>query len=131
SFLVGTSLGGTLGGHRAALIFRAENTHRQPTTTKGWYFYHKTKNYRTMYGGMVAGVQTGARVAAWVAMFVIFEDAVDRLRGRVDALGTVVAGLGLSGGFSLWHRFGYGLAVRTARKGLVIGLGFGLAQDAV
>jgi len=84
-------------------VFRAENTHRQPTTTKGWYFYHKTKNYRTMYGGMVSGMQMGARVAAWVAMFVIFEDAVDRLRGRVDALGTVVAGLGLSGGFSLWR----------------------------
>jgi hypothetical protein len=33
----------------------------------------------------------------------------------------------------MWRtdRLSYGLAVRTAKKGLIIGLGFGLAQDAV
>ncbi|CCX08803.1 Similar to hypothetical protein SS1G_12074 [Sclerotinia sclerotiorum 1980]; acc. no. XP_001587045 [Pyronema omphalodes CBS 100304] len=99
SFLVGLFLGGSLGGHKAALQFRAENTHRAPTTTKGWYFYHKTKNYRVMYGGILGGIKMGGNVAAWVAGFTIMEDAVDRLRGRVDAVNTTVAAMGLAGGF--------------------------------
>lgn len=101
-----------MGGHRASLIFRAENSHRQPTSTKGWYFYHKTKNYHVAYGAVVAGVKHAVRVGAWVAMFVIFEDAVDRLRGRVDALSTVCAGLGGAGVFSLWRGFSPGGGMR-------------------
>lgn len=104
SMAIGGTLGSFLGGHRASLIFRAENAHRAPTTTSGWYFYHKTKNYRIMRGAVFEGLRTGARVSAWVAMFVVFEDAVDRLRGRVDALGTVVAGLGTGGVFSVWRK---------------------------
>ncbi|KAI5810388.1 hypothetical protein BZA77DRAFT_297850 [Pyronema omphalodes] len=129
SFLVGLFLGGSLGGRKAALQFRAENTHRAPTTTKGWYFYHKTKNYRVMYGGVLGGVRMGVGMAAWGAGFTIMEDAVDRLRGRVDAGNTVVAAMGLAGGFAGWHRLSYGLAVRTAKKGLLVGVAFGLAQD--
>jgi hypothetical protein len=102
SFVVGGGMGSILGGRRAALIFTAENAHRTPKSQKGWYFYHKTKNYRIMYGGLVEGVRYGARMAGWVAMFCVFEDAVDRLRGRVDAGATVCAGLGTAGAFSLW-----------------------------
>ena len=100
---VGGTLGLLLGGNRAALVFRAENAHRAPTSARGWYFYHKTKNYRVLQGAVREGARTGARTAAWVAMFVVFEDAIDRVRGRVDALGTVVAGLGSAGVFSVWR----------------------------
>lgn len=48
------------------------------------------------------GVKTGARLCSWVTMFVVTEEAVDRLRGRSDFLSTVVAGLSLSGFFSIW-----------------------------
>lgn len=133
SFLFGASLGSYLGAHRSALIFRAENAHRMPRSSKGWYFYHKTKNYRAFKGGIIEGVRNGVRVAAWVSMFVVFEDAVDRLRGpgRVDAAATVCAGLGGAGVFSVWNRFSYGMVVRTAKKGLTIGLAYGIAQDAL
>lgn len=47
----------------------------------------------------------GGNVAAWVAGFTIMEDAVDRLRGRVDAVNTTVAAMGLAGGFCLWRKF--------------------------
>ena len=100
-FAVGGALGAVQGGRRAAQVFRAENTHRVPTTMRGWYFYRRTKNYRALYGGMVGGARLGGRVAAWVSLFAVFEHAVDRLRRRVDALGSVVAGLGLSGCFAL------------------------------
>lgn len=129
AFGIGGSMGAYMGAQRAALQFRAENAHRQPNSAKGWYFYHKSKNYRSMYGGVVQGVKFGGPLCAWVTMFVVFEDAVDRLRGRIDALATVAAGLTVAGVFSAWNRLSYGLAVRTAKKGFVVGLGFGLAQD--
>ena len=100
-FAVGGALGAVQGARRAAQVFRAENTHRAPTTMRGWYFYRKTKNYRALHGGMAGGARLGARVAAWVGLFAVFEHAVDRLRRRTDALGSIVAGLGLSGCFAL------------------------------
>jgi hypothetical protein len=105
AFLVGSSLGASLGGHQAGLIFRAENAHRAPTSQKGWYFYHKSKNYRVMWGGIKGGVKMGAKTAGWVVAFTVCEDAVDRLRARVDAVSSVVAGLAGAGAFSLWSRF--------------------------
>ena len=59
----------------------------------------------------------------------VFEDAVDRLRGRVDAGGSVVAGLAVAGGVGVWHGLGYGMCVRAARRGLGVGVGFGVVQD--
>jgi len=115
SMVVGGLLGSLVGGHRAAMVFRAENSHRQPTTTKGWYFYHKSKNYRVAFGAATAAASHAARVGAWVAMFVVFEDAVDRLRGRVDALSSVCAGLGGAGVFSLWRGWLRRRVVRDTR----------------
>jgi len=131
TFIVGGALGATLGGHKAAMIFRAENAHRRPATAKGWYFYHKTKNYRTLYGGVVQGVRTALRMGVWVTAFVVLEDAVDRMRGKVDALASVAAGLSVAGAFSAWHRLSYGMAARTAKKGLIFGMLFGGIQDIV
>lgn len=73
----------------------------------------------------------GLKVSQWVALYVVFEDAVDRLRGRVDAGASVLAGLAVAGGVSVWHGLGYGMAVRTAKRGLAVGVGYGLVQDAV
>lgn len=102
TFAIGAVLGGALGSRQASLRFRAENAHRFPTSQKGWFFYHKSKNYYTALGGVKMGVKTGARLCSWVTMFVVTEEAVDRLRGRSDFLSTVVAGLSLSGFFSIW-----------------------------
>ncbi|KAA8913400.1 hypothetical protein FN846DRAFT_131539 [Sphaerosporella brunnea] len=129
--LLGFSLGGTLGGHKSGLIFRAENAHRAPTTARGWYFYHKSKNYRIAQGAVREGAKLGARLAAWVAVFVVCEDAVDRLRGCVDAGSSLVAALAVAGGVSGGYGLSYGLAVRAARKALLVGAAFGLAQDAI
>lgn len=99
---MGTIIGGALGSRQASLRFRAENAHRLPTNERGWYFYHKSKNYYTALGGVKQGVKAGARICSWVSMFVVTEEAVDRLMGRSDFLSTVVAGLSLSGFFSIW-----------------------------
>lgn len=81
-------------------------------------------------------------------MFVVTEEAVDRLRGRSDFLSTVVAGLSLSGFFSIWSlwsescswvggsadelvidKLSYSMAITNAKRGLAFGLVFGLTQD--
>ena len=84
----------------------------------------------------------------WVGSFFAVEEAIDRARGRVDFLSTVVAGLSVAGGFSAWSenrsfslalkhwlttsdRFPLITAARTAKIGLLSGLAFGLTQDAL
>ena len=103
--VTGMSLGLSYGAKTAALRFRAENAHRQPKTSTGWYLYHKSKNYNIMYGGVVEGVNMAGRCGWWVASFFTAEEAVDRLRGTRDFGSTVVASLGTAGLFSLWSAF--------------------------
>lgn len=103
SFLTGMALGLSHGSQSAGLRFRAENAHRLPQTPTGWYLYHKSKNYHMMLGGVKEGFKMGGKVGVWVGGFFTVEEAVDRLRGgRRDVLSTVVAGLSIAGGFSVW-----------------------------
>ncbi|KAL8701720.1 MAG: hypothetical protein Q9201_004752 [Fulgogasparrea decipioides] len=114
-----------------ALRFRAENSHRFPTTSTGWYLYHKSKNYNVMYASMKEGAKLGLRLPGWALGFIFIEDAIDNRRGTKDFLSTVIAGLTLSGLFSLRHLFNIPTAARTARAGLYTGLAYGLLQDAM
>ncbi|CAD6442335.1 e5ddae37-a4fc-4505-94b0-79470eaf478e [Sclerotinia trifoliorum] len=131
SFVCGMALGISHGSKTAALRFRAENAHRLPTSPTGWYLYHKSKNYHTGLGGVKEGLKMGTRIAFWTAGLLAIEDMCDRWRGRKDVLNTVVASLSVAGGFSLWNRFPITTAARTAKTGLVFGIGYGLVQDAV
>ena len=131
------------------LQFRAENSHRFPSSSKGWYLYHKSKNYNSMVGGIKEGLKLGSRVAIWAGLFFYFEEIVDQMRAQRDALSTVVAGLTVAGIFSvkskssrffdpvmhhksdslLLGRFPLKTAARTTRIGLYSGLAFGLFED--
>lgn len=103
SFLTGMALGLSHGSRSAGLRFRAEHAHRLPQTPTGWYLYHKSKNYHVMLGGVKEGFKMGGKVGIWVGGFFVVEEALDHLRGgRRDFFSTVVAGLGIAGGFSLW-----------------------------
>lgn len=45
----------------------------------------------------------GGRLAVWVGLFVVTEEAVDRLRWKhEDFASSTVAGLSVAGAFSLW-----------------------------
>ena len=132
-FIAGSTLGISHGGQTAALRFRAENAHRLPTSQKGWYYYHKSKNYHTMLGAIKEGMKMGAKIGFWAGAFVTMEEAVDQSRGgdkHKDFLSTVVAALTTSGLFSLWNRFSLHTAARTTKMAFKIGLGYGLLQDA-
>ena len=102
AFLTGMALGLSHGSKTAGLRFRAENSHRFPTTSAGWFLYHKSKNYHAMLGGIKEGVKMGFKISFWAGSFFVIEEAVDRLRGTKDFMSTVIAGLSISGGFSAW-----------------------------
>ena len=131
---IGFILGASHGAKREGLRFRAENAHRLPTSQKGWYFYHKSKNYAAMLGGVKEGARMGLRTGLWVSAFVWLEAAADHNRGyggQQDFLSTTVAGVTTAALWSAWHRFPAATTVRTGKLGLKLGLGLGLLQDAL
>ncbi|KAK7430987.1 hypothetical protein QQZ08_002517 [Neonectria magnoliae] len=131
SALLGLSLGATQGGQMAQLRFRAEHAHKMPDTTAGWYFYHKSKNYHAMQGGIREGFHMGFKTGFWTFVALSLESTVDRCRGASDMFSTTIATLTVAGAFSLWHRLSMTAAARTARLGLMFGLAYGGVQDLV
>ncbi|MCJ1330006.1 hypothetical protein MMC10_006687 [Thelotrema lepadinum] len=96
---LGVLMGFSQGGRTAALRFRAENAHRLPDSTKGWYLYHKSKNYNVMFAGVKEGARMGGKMGVWVGGYFWLEAAIDQSRkGRKDFLSSVVAGGSLSSG---------------------------------
>ena len=105
SFILGLGLGLSHGSQTAGLRFRAENAHRLPKTSTGWYLYHKSKNYHMALGGVKEGLKMGFKISAWVAAFFFIEDCWDDVRGKKDFVNTTLASLSVAGGFSLWSPF--------------------------
>lgn len=100
AFIGGGILGGYQGSTMASLRFRAENSHRFPTTTTGWYLYHKSKNYHCMLQAIKDGLRFGPRLAGWTGAFFFLEETVDHWRGTRDAFSSAVAALTTSSIFS-------------------------------
>ncbi|KAI1632504.1 hypothetical protein F4809DRAFT_86470 [Biscogniauxia mediterranea] len=131
AFGVGMILGLAHGSKMAGLRFRAEHAHKLPTTTTGWYLYHKSKNYHLALGGLKEGIKVGARLGVLSTAMFCAENLFDVYRGTKDFVSTVMASLAIAGGFSLWNRFSAAETARTARKGLLFGLAYGGIQDIV
>lgn len=131
SFTVGMALGLAHGSKMAGLRFRAEHAHRLPTSTTGWYLYHKSKNYHLAFGGLKEGFKVGARLSVLSTAMFCAENLFDVYRGTKDVFSTVMASLAVAGGFSFWNRFSAAETARTAKKGLMFGLAYGAIQDVV
>lgn len=102
AFTSGAVLGYYHGSKKAGLRFRAENAHRFPTTSAGWFQYHKTKNYISVVGGVKDAMKMGSKLGAGALAFCLFEETVDYARHEErDFLSTVTAGLSFSGIYSL------------------------------
>ncbi|KAI1843576.1 hypothetical protein JX265_007360 [Neoarthrinium moseri] len=129
AFGIGFSLGLAHGSQMAGLRFRAEHAHKLPTTTPGWYLYHKSKNYHLAFGGLKEGLRTGIRLSLMTTAMFCTENLFDVYRGSRDMFNTVAASLAVAGGFSILNRFTAPEAARTARKGLIVGFAYGGVQD--
>lgn len=151
----GFLLGSMKGSQDAGFCFRAENAHRLPTSQKGWYFYHKSKNYNMALGGVKEGGKQAIKFSFWAGLYFVLEEAFDRgrayvareiveyrdrrivstreeiglLAGQRDAISSTFAGMGTAGGFSAWTRMPLHTAARNVKMGAAVGLTFGLVQD--
>lgn len=147
SFGVGAFLGAAQGARTSALRFRAENSHRFPTSQRGWYLYHRAKNAYVGSASLREATRMGMRIAPWVTLFVAIEEAVDEARwedspdlaldgkdpgGRYrDFFSTTIAGLSTAGLFGRWNRLPMEAWAGMIRMGLLSGMTFGLVQDAL
>ncbi|ORY87086.1 hypothetical protein BCR37DRAFT_376472 [Protomyces lactucae-debilis] len=126
------ALGALSSGKRCAHQFLAENAHRLPRTHQGWYFYHKTKNYRVAFGAIKGGVRYACRAAGWTGLYVSSEALLDWARGgTMDAGNSALAALATAGLFSYKNGFSRQLTRRTMRLSGLAGLTAGLLQDVV
>lgn len=105
AFTVGSGLGAVQGSKMAGLRFRAEHAHRMPKDTTGWYLYHKSKNYTSLVGALQEGIKMGAKTSVWATAMLAIEALFDTSRGSADMFNTILAGLTVAGGFSLWSKF--------------------------
>lgn len=105
AFSMGFGLGVAQGSTMTGLRFRAEHAHKLPTTTTGWYLYHKSKNYHGMFGGLKEGFKTGFKLSLITTAVFCTENLFDVYRGSKDLFNTVAASLAVAGGFSIISRF--------------------------
>ncbi|KAK3299736.1 uncharacterized protein B0H64DRAFT_314078 [Chaetomium fimeti] len=131
SFFAGFTLGTAQGGKMAGLQFRAEHAHKLPTSTTGWFLYHKSKNYHMAYGGIREGFRMGFKVSFWTTAMFAIEQMFDSYRGTADIFNTVTSCVTVAGGFSLWNRFSLPMTARTTKAALAAGFVYGGLQDAL
>ncbi|EGO53350.1 hypothetical protein NEUTE1DRAFT_126677 [Neurospora tetrasperma FGSC 2508] len=129
ALLIGFTLGISQGIKTSGMRFRAEHAHKLPTTKMGWYFYHKSKNYNSIWGGAKEGARMGAKICFWTTAMFGIEHMFDAYRGTADIFNTVTACVTVAGAFSLWNRFSLPMAARTTKTALVVGLAYGGLQD--
>jgi len=113
--------------------FLAENSHRLPTSDAGWYLYHRAKNYRTLWNGIKGGFRHGFLGGTMVYLYGYIEEFWDQevRGGKVDALGSLVAGTATAGVFGMWKGLGARTTWRYLRVGMGLGLLSGVVQDSI
>ncbi|PYH40897.1 uncharacterized protein BP01DRAFT_307120 [Aspergillus saccharolyticus JOP 1030-1] len=130
AFTMGFCLGFYKANSTSIYRFRAENAHRQPTTSMAWWQYHKTRRYVAIIAGTKEAFRMGPKLGGGAMVFTILEDIVDQARnGQRDFLSSVVAGLSFSSLYSLFAQHDMFTMARTAKFSLKLGLTYGLIQD--
>ncbi|KAI8987518.1 hypothetical protein BDF20DRAFT_850689 [Mycotypha africana] len=126
----GFGIGCFLGAKQTGLQYLAENAHRLPTTVEGWYFYHKTKNYKMMLGGVKRGSKFALKTGGLCLMYGSIEAALDYARGgEADMVNSVVAGVTTGTVFSALTKLTRASTKYSIMFGAVVGLVTGGLSD--
>ncbi|KAF9187043.1 hypothetical protein BGZ51_001564 [Haplosporangium sp. Z 767] len=120
----GFMLGGVIGSRQSSMQYLAENAHRLPKNMEGWYFYHKRKNYRMIWGALQKGVVYSAKTGALVGLFEVLEASADFYRGGADLFNSMMAGIASGGVFAVVNK----LPRQSTKHTLMIGAGYGLVS---
>jgi hypothetical protein len=123
----GFTFGAFIGGRQAGLQYLAENAHRLPRTKDGWYFYHKTKNYRVLLGGIRQGMRQAGRMGTVCLVYSGLEGIMDRLRDQVSPIHSTLAGIITAGLFATITK----LPRQSTRYALQIGFAVGLSTGCI
>ena len=112
-----------------SLVYLAENSHRLPKTVGGWYFYHKRKNYVCITNGIVNGTKLSAKLTLAVTGYFTLEAMLDEARDKVDFINTLATSGIAALGYSKLKNFGSYQTKQIIKKGMIVGMISGLAQD--
>ncbi|KAF9953003.1 hypothetical protein BGZ65_004920 [Modicella reniformis] len=123
----GFVLGGMIGARQSGMQYLAENAHRLPKNMEGWYFYHKRKNYRMMWGALRKGAVYSAKTGVLVGLFEVLEASADFYRGGADMFNSMIAGIASGAVFSVTNK----LPRQSAKHTLLLGAGYGLVSGAL
>ncbi|ODV62836.1 uncharacterized protein ASCRUDRAFT_23932, partial [Ascoidea rubescens DSM 1968] len=131
---MGTSLFGFISGcyegySKASLRYLAENSHRLPRNVKGWYFYHKRKNYYCLKEGMVEGFKYSPKISFIITSYFSFEALLDTIRQKKDFLNSVISTTTFCYAYAHYVKLSKYQKINMVKKGLKFGLAFGLIQD--
>lgn len=127
--IVGAVTGFYDGIKTSSLRYLTENGHRLPRTVGGWYFYHKKKNYIMIIHGFRRGLVHGIKYSLGVTTFFGIELLLDEAKTHIDFTNTGAAGLLLGGLYGGWNRLSRVQTIGYMRRGAVMGLCVGIAQD--
>ncbi|RUP44766.1 hypothetical protein BC936DRAFT_149032 [Jimgerdemannia flammicorona] len=120
--LWGFVIGSYIGGRQSGVQYLAENAHKLPRTVQGWYFYHKTKNYKVMMGGIRKGFRFAGKTGGLCLAYGLIEAAIDRAREEADVINSAVAGVTTGAMFAAMTK----LSRQSVRYSLAFGATCGL-----
>ncbi|KAF8927324.1 hypothetical protein EDD21DRAFT_307388 [Dissophora ornata] len=123
----GFVLGGAIGSRQSGMQYLAENAHRLPKNMEGWYFYHKRKNYRMLWGALQRGSVYSAKTGVLVGLFEVLEASADFYRGGADLLNSMMAGVASGAVFSVANK----LPRQSSKHTVMLGAGYGLVSGAL
>ena len=134
TIFMGTSLFGFISGcyegySKASLRYLAENSHRLPRNVKGWYFYHKRKNYYCLKDGMVEGFKYSWKISFLITGYFSFEAFLDTVREKRDFLNSVVSTTLFFYAYSHYVKLSKFQKINMVKRGFKFGLASGLVQD--
>ncbi|KAJ3330749.1 hypothetical protein HDU93_010106 [Gonapodya sp. JEL0774] len=128
-FLFGSFLGGFLGARARRLQFLAENAHRLPRTPRGWFMYHRERNYQVAKRAGIVGVSYGAKVAVVCGVFAGVETAIDVARDNEDWISGGLSGLLTGALFASAARLPKTSTLRFLGLSTATGVTVGVSQD--
>lgn len=131
SFLSGLVFGLHRNYSLASTQYLIENSHRLPKTKGGWYWYYKRKNWVCLQQAVNGGVKLGAKTGAFTFVVFAMEASLDKLRGRVDCLSTIVTSVAVGLGYSKWNNLQRNATISVLKRGFIIGVVGGVLQDAL
>ncbi len=82
SFYIGLVVGGYRSSLSRAKQFTVENFHLLPTSKRGWYMYHRYKNYSVIKSFIQNGIKSGLRLSSWTLLYCVADGFFISMNGE-------------------------------------------------